>query len=45
MVVSEESELEKLKNKHEHKLTILIARAWFNLLKSKSENEIEGIKL
>lgn len=31
-----EEDLDKLKNKHEYKQNILIARAWFSLLKNKS---------
>jgi hypothetical protein len=38
------ADLEKVKNKHEHKLTILIAQAWFKLLATRSEQEVAGIK-
>ena len=31
-----EEDLDKLKNKHEYKQNILIAKAWFSLLKNKS---------
>ena len=31
-------DIEKIKNKVEHKLTILVAQAWFFLLKDKSED-------
>ena len=37
LMICEEEELEKIKNRHEHKLTILIAKAWFALLKTKKE--------
>lgn len=40
-----EEDLDKLKNKHEYKQNILIARAWFSLLKNKSQEDVDGIKM
>ncbi len=40
-----EEDLDKLKNKHEYKQNILIARAWFSLLKNKSQEDVAGIKM
>lgn len=37
LMVTGPGDLASLKNKHEHKLTILIAQAWFALLESRSE--------
>ena len=37
LLVQNEQDLQKLKNKHEYKQTSLIARCWFKLLKSKTE--------
>lgn len=44
LLVGEEQELDGVKSKHEHKLTILIARSWFNLLKGLSEEMINELK-
>lgn len=40
-----EEDLDKLKNKHEYKQNILIAKAWFSLLKNKSQEDVAGIKM
>ena len=40
-----ESDLDNLKNKHEYKQNILVARTWISLLKGKSEEEIKGIQV
>jgi hypothetical protein len=45
LLASNLEELERLRNKHEHRLTILIAQAWFALLAARSEQEVAGIKL
>jgi hypothetical protein len=36
LLASSEQDLDSLKNKHEYKQNILIAKAWFNLLKDKN---------
>lgn len=45
LLAADITDLEKLKNKHEHKLTILVAQAWFALLATKNEQEIAAIKM
>ena len=45
LMVQSEEDLDKLKNKHEYKQNILIAKVWFKLLSTKSEEEIKALKL
>jgi len=37
LMVAGPADLAHLRNKHEHKLTILIAQAWFTLLDTRTE--------
>ena len=40
-----EADLDKMRNKHEYKQNILMAKAWFKLLNKKNEGEVNALKL